>query len=680
MDSSAHRPRLCHLRKTPDFAGYGFNLHAEKGKSGQFIGNVDPGSPAQTAGLRKDDRIVEVNGTNVGNENHSQVVERIKAVAGEVTFLVVDPETDAYYHDNKIIITGDMDNIERIGGEVETAVEHVSEPAVFSASDDIATQSPSVPDADVDEVVTNSQPERVEHAEDAEEVQVAAFSATEVQDDHSPLENGVNSTDDEPESVHARLCELKTWSDFAGYGFNLHANRGEPAQFIGKIDAGSPAEYSGLKEGDRIVEVNGINVDDATHSDVVRLIKSGAGTVSLLVVDSKADEHFKNRGQTVASHMSSVERITCPDSNPLTDSTPLVSVENTESAVVVAAMSAPETDAPPPSYVEAADDAPVHHPHRARVCVIHSWKDGRGYGFSMQAQKGDATSGQFIGKIDAGSPAEAAGLRSKDRIIEVNGENIETATHKVVVEKIKSVPDLVRLLVVDAEADNYYTGKGIKVSSLMDNCVERIESPATKPAATAHAHKARHCVINSWKDGRGYGFSMQAQKGDGSAGQFIGKIDAGSPAEAGGLRQGDRIIEVNGDNVEKASHKEVVDKIKSVPDTVKLLVVDSEADKYFKNAGINVSSSMADCIEQITCPTTKPAAAVAAKPTVNVDLPSNDKPADAKPSGSTSPPVVINGIEFAGSAQEARKRMSKKKSVVDDKRSMKDKYELFQKM
>jgi len=142
-----------------------------------------------------------------------------------------------------------------------------------------------------------------------------------------------------------------------------------------------------------------------------------------------------------------------------------------------------ETDVPPPAYVEAAAAAPMQHPHRARLCVIYSWKDGRGYGFSMQAQKGDAKPGQFIGKIDAGSPAEAAGLRSGDRIIEVNGDNIEASTHKQVVEKIKSVPDLVRLLVVDQVADKYYADQGFTVSSTMDNCVERIESPPTKPGS-----------------------------------------------------------------------------------------------------------------------------------------------------------------------------------------------------
>lgn len=66
-------PRLCHLIKWPDFDGYGFNLHAEKSKTGQFVGKVDENSPAQSAGLREGDRIIEVNGVNIANENHRQV-------------------------------------------------------------------------------------------------------------------------------------------------------------------------------------------------------------------------------------------------------------------------------------------------------------------------------------------------------------------------------------------------------------------------------------------------------------------------------------------------------------------------------------------------------------------------------------------------------------------------------
>ncbi|XP_037822854.1 Na(+)/H(+) exchange regulatory cofactor NHE-RF1 [Lucilia sericata] len=84
--------KLCHIVKRPDFDGYGFNLHSEKAKPGQFIGKVDANSPAEAAGLKEGDRIIEVNGVAINSETHKQVVQRIKAVSGEVRLLLVDVE------------------------------------------------------------------------------------------------------------------------------------------------------------------------------------------------------------------------------------------------------------------------------------------------------------------------------------------------------------------------------------------------------------------------------------------------------------------------------------------------------------------------------------------------------------------------------------------------------------
>ncbi|XP_011312544.1 Na(+)/H(+) exchange regulatory cofactor NHE-RF1 [Fopius arisanus] len=100
--------RLCHIVKWDDFDGYGFNLHAERGKNGQFIGKVDDGSPSQAAGLRQGDRIIEVNEINIANETHKQVVDRIKAFPNETKLLVVDQEADDYYKANNVIIRGTM--------------------------------------------------------------------------------------------------------------------------------------------------------------------------------------------------------------------------------------------------------------------------------------------------------------------------------------------------------------------------------------------------------------------------------------------------------------------------------------------------------------------------------------------------------------------------------------------
>lgn len=86
----AHQ-RLCHVIKRCNFDGYGFNLHSEKGKPGQYIGKIDDDSPAEAAGLRESDRIIEVNSVNIGTETHKQVVQRIKAMSNEVQLLVIDP-------------------------------------------------------------------------------------------------------------------------------------------------------------------------------------------------------------------------------------------------------------------------------------------------------------------------------------------------------------------------------------------------------------------------------------------------------------------------------------------------------------------------------------------------------------------------------------------------------------
>jgi membrane-associated protease RseP (regulator of RpoE activity) len=111
VSSSKPVARLCHIIQWKHFDGYGFNLHAEKGKPGQYIGKVDEGSPAEAAGLKQGDRIVEFNGVNIANENHKQVVQRIKAVPDETKLLVVDAEADKHYKAHNIIIKSSLPDV-----------------------------------------------------------------------------------------------------------------------------------------------------------------------------------------------------------------------------------------------------------------------------------------------------------------------------------------------------------------------------------------------------------------------------------------------------------------------------------------------------------------------------------------------------------------------------------------
>jgi len=108
---SEPQPRLCHVRKRPDFNGYGFNLHTEKDKLGQLIGKIDGNSPAEDAGLKEGDKIIEINEAHVGQENHNQVVERIKSGGGETRLLVVDKQCLAWHKEKGVIVTGSLSYI-----------------------------------------------------------------------------------------------------------------------------------------------------------------------------------------------------------------------------------------------------------------------------------------------------------------------------------------------------------------------------------------------------------------------------------------------------------------------------------------------------------------------------------------------------------------------------------------
>ena len=76
--SVSHPPRLCNLYIREDFDGYGFNLYKRKGVEGQYVSNIEVGSPADNAGLRNEDRVLEVNGSDVGGKSHKKIVAKIR--------------------------------------------------------------------------------------------------------------------------------------------------------------------------------------------------------------------------------------------------------------------------------------------------------------------------------------------------------------------------------------------------------------------------------------------------------------------------------------------------------------------------------------------------------------------------------------------------------------------------
>uniref|UniRef100_A0A8C5FEB6 Na(+)/H(+) exchange regulatory cofactor NHE-RF n=1 Tax=Gadus morhua TaxID=8049 RepID=A0A8C5FEB6_GADMO len=226
------RPKRCTLEKGPD--GYGFHLHGEKGKTGQFIRLVEPDSPAAAAGLLAGDRLVFVNGESVDGASHQQVVAKIRVTVGDLELIVVDDET--------------AELLKKHG--LKCRVEYVTEGIPVPGED---TQSNGTSAAGS----RGSSPAPPENGE-------------------IPLHRLSVSSNKASEGLRPRLCHMAKGAN--GYGFNLHSEKSKPE--------GRPAA------GDKILQVNSMSVAGMQHAEVVATIKAGGEDTSMLVVDSEADAYF----------------------------------------------------------------------------------------------------------------------------------------------------------------------------------------------------------------------------------------------------------------------------------------------------------------------------------------------------------------------------------------------------
>ncbi|XP_071361401.1 Na(+)/H(+) exchange regulatory cofactor NHE-RF2 [Trachinotus anak] len=287
------RPRLCFL--TIGERGYGFHLHGERNKGGQFIRKVEPGSSADLAGLRPGDRLVEVNGENVENEAHHQVVSRIREVPHRTRLLVVDRDTDDYLRSRGLRCTEDL------AIEMGTLSPRPSPGPTPSSSPLPIENSPLFPKPN--HTVSSNPPAADSSTHMTTQGKVKRSSVTSSTTTDAELQ--VEPSPEPTTELLPRLCHLVKGEH--GYGFNLHSDKTKRGQFVRSVDPGSAAESADIRPGDRLVEVNGVNVEGLRHSEVVALIRAGGEEVRLLVVDQETDELFHRLGITpTTSHVQEV--------------------------------------------------------------------------------------------------------------------------------------------------------------------------------------------------------------------------------------------------------------------------------------------------------------------------------------------------------------------------------------
>nr|XP_020451875.1 Na(+)/H(+) exchange regulatory cofactor NHE-RF2-like [Monopterus albus] len=273
--------------------------------------------------------------------------------------------------------------------------------------------------------------------------------------------------------LRPRLCYLV--KEERDYGFHLQGGRKIGGEFIRKVVPGSSADLGGLRPGDRVVEVNGVNVEKDSHHEVVKRVRAIPNRVRLLVVDSDTDEYLRSRGLVCTEDMA-IEMGTLlsrPSSRPMPATSSLVrkisplsvkpdhlhSFHSTAEDLSIDMIIQDKVKRSSLTSCSATDIELQVEPSPEptdELCprLCHLVKEDNGYGFSLHSNK--TKGGQFVHSVDPGSAAESADIRPGDRILEVNGVNIEGLTHSEVVALIKSGREEVRLLVVDQEMDELF--------------------------------------------------------------------------------------------------------------------------------------------------------------------------------------------------------------------------------
>ena len=354
------------------------------------------------------------------------------------------------------------------------------------------------------------------------------------------------------------------------YGFTIeYVNKQHVVKAVGDH---SPAARAGLNIGDIVWCINKADVSKMGHSEALNHVRENPDQVQMTVVDEKAVTLYTTLNIDISHELT--EELQAWKAAVEEEETP-----------VAAVMPAPEEPEPEPEVepevepeAEPEEEKKIEHPVAAAVVAAKIIENNReeeppkprlvtlvkdqGYGFFLQDQDG-----HYLNQISPGEPADLAGVKDNDRIVEINGTNVESATHAHVVDLIRESGDKVSFLIVDKETDEYYKSRDILITSALLGIVH-------------NAPKARLCKLV--KQDSGFGFEVHSEKTDeyGNA-QFLRNILEGGAADKAGIQEHDRLIEINKTKTAGLEHGEIVGLIKGSGDTMVFLVADAECSEYY---------------------------------------------------------------------------------------------------
>nr|XP_038031168.1 protein scribble homolog isoform X18 [Anas platyrhynchos] len=323
-----------------------------------------------------------------------------------------------------------------------------------------------------------------------------------------------------------------------GLGFSIAGGKGstpyragDTGIFISRIAEGGAAHRDGiLHVGDRVISINGVDMTEARHDQAVALLTASSPTIVLLVEREGAE-------QLSEGDSPGVPRVRMHSPPP-----------------------PPSHGESPPEETPSCKELQRNHLSKSLedqypIEEIHLVKAGGPLGLSIVGGSDHSSHpfgihepGVFISKVIPRGLASRSGLRVGDRILEVNSIDLRHATHQEAVNALLSNTQELTVLV----------RRDPPPPGMQEICIEK--APGEKLGISIRGGAKGHA---------GNPFDPTDE------GIFISKVSSsGAAARDGRLKVGMRILEVNHQSLLGMTHTEAVQILRSVGDTLLVLVCD----------------------------------------------------------------------------------------------------------
>ncbi|XP_066847073.1 protein scribble homolog isoform X39 [Anser cygnoides] len=323
-----------------------------------------------------------------------------------------------------------------------------------------------------------------------------------------------------------------------GLGFSIAGGKGstpyragDTGIFISRIAEGGAAHRDGiLHVGDRVISINGVDMTEARHDQAVALLTASSPTIVLLVEREGAE-------QLSEGDSPGVPRVRMHSPPP-----------------------PPSHGESPPEETPSCKELQRNHLSKGLedqypIEEIHLVKAGGPLGLSIVGGSDHSSHpfgihepGVFISKVIPRGLASRSGLRVGDRILEVNSIDLRHATHQEAVNALLSNTQELTVLV----------RRDPPPPGMQEICIEK--APGEKLGISIRGGAKGHA---------GNPFDPTDE------GIFISKVSSsGAAARDGRLKVGMRILEVNHQSLLGMTHTEAVQILRSVGDTLLVLVCD----------------------------------------------------------------------------------------------------------